>query len=63
MENPILRFDTHREELTIIIGNEELIIENFLRDRTKRYHITVLTPSAQEKIIKQLIVNMKLKED
>jgi hypothetical protein len=58
----ILRFDVKSGELSIIIDKEELVIEHFILDSTKRYHITSLLPFYQEKLIKKLVSNMVLEK-
>jgi len=62
MQGVILRFDSKSGELSMVIGNEEIIVDGFIRDSTGIIHLKVLSSYAQERIIKKLVSNMELKE-
>lgn len=60
MQPVILAFDAEKEELTLRIGNEQVIIPTFLQDSTGKLHQCTLSSHGQELVIKKLVANMKL---
>lgn len=59
----IIQFDTtdYKNELSIIIGNETLTLNNFVEDSTEKIYQCVVSSYAEERIIKKLVENMSLK--
>ena len=60
MESIPIVFDTKKNELSFMIGDEELVIPFHLKG-TNDERLTTLAPHAQEKLIKKLVQNITLK--
>jgi hypothetical protein len=58
---PIIIFDIQKQELSLKIGNETLIMEGYIPDNEKLKYQAVLNSYGEEQLIKRLVANMELK--